>query len=502
MGKEEVTDGKCRQKKKVRLHSSNKYLEKTFRWAVEKQQQFVMTGKQGITNKDETHPEGDHTGLHDYIPSYWSGYYDRTAFYSRDFVHQAAGAHMTGLDEENFSMFRTFAKGATKERKWYTPWAFNFDGTPHTIDFKNDEYFVREVPVQFELVEKAYRQYLWSGDERYITDDDLWNFYTKVMTDFIAIHDSNKNGVAQGTGGGIFDGTCSYNERSGEPLLESGDSIGSQYQATLAYAAMMEKRENADAAEKWYEKAKELKAYFNNVWSVTDNMKSGYVRAWGINGERYSDFAMENTWFMPLKMITEPGKRNEQYIAFILENLGDGIGTAPLAPDNLESYTYIPDMLFLYHKNDEAWKWMKYITLLKDQPHERPSQGTNGDYPEISFTFVSQVIEAMMGIEPNAPDYRIATAPRLPEEIKDIKAEHIIVGDTEFTVSYKGNMLASLTNVCGKSFVWEVGFYGEHPFIQIDEKQIAAKQKKINGAAVSYTSLDINPGETITACVC
>ena len=163
-----------------------------------------MTGKKGIINKDEENPEGDHTGIHDYIPSYWAGYYDRTAFYSRDFVHQVIGAHMGGLDEENYSMFKAFVKGATKERKWYTPWAFNFDGTPHTIDFKHDDYFVREVPVQFELVEKAYRQYLWSGDSRYLYDEDFWNFYTKVMTEFITLHDTNNNGIAEGSGKGIF----------------------------------------------------------------------------------------------------------------------------------------------------------------------------------------------------------------------------------------------------------------------------------------------------------
>lgn len=41
----------------------------------------------------------------------------------------------------------------------------------------------------------------------------------------------------------------------------------------------------------------------------------------GTHGEKYSDFASENTWSMPLKMITEPGTRNDEYIDFILENL-------------------------------------------------------------------------------------------------------------------------------------------------------------------------------------
>ncbi|MFE8729858.1 hypothetical protein, partial [Aeromonas hydrophila] len=152
----------------------------------------IMTGQRGVTNKDENHPNGDGTGLHDYLPSYWAGYYDRTAFYGRDFAHQVAGAEIAGWRAENFSMFKVFARNANEARKWYTLWAFNFDGSPHTIDYKDDSWFVREVPAQFELVEKAYHAYLWSGDRRYIEDPELWTFYGKVMTDFIALHDEQR----------------------------------------------------------------------------------------------------------------------------------------------------------------------------------------------------------------------------------------------------------------------------------------------------------------------
>ena len=99
----------------------------------------------------------------------------------------------------------------------------------------------------------------------------------------------------------------------------------------------------------------------------------------------------ENSWFMPMKLITEPGERNDKYLDFISEPLGNGIGdkNAPNAPKNIEAYTYIPDTYFPYDRNQEAWKWMRYIVGIKDNPHERPVQGTNGDYPEISFTFVA-----------------------------------------------------------------------------------------------------------------
>ena len=83
-------------------------------------------------------------------------------------------------------MFKTFAKHSTESRKWYTLWAINFDGSPHLIDYEDDDWFVREVPAQFEFLEKAWEQYQWTGDKRYIEDKDLWRFYTKVMTDSVS----------------------------------------------------------------------------------------------------------------------------------------------------------------------------------------------------------------------------------------------------------------------------------------------------------------------------
>ena len=482
--------------KKVVVHSSNKYLEDTFNWAAQKQRQFVMSGKTGPINVWNNNYEGAEQA--EYIPSYWAGYYDRTAFYTRDFVHQATGGQIAGLEDENFNMFKAFAKECTEERKWYTVWALNFDGSVYELDYNDANSFVREVPAQFELVEKAYKQYLWSGDKRYIEDETLWNFYTNVMTKYADSHDANGNGVVQEVGTGIFDGSCTYNER-GRQVIEAGDAIGSQYQATLAYAAMLKTRGETEASEEWYQKAADLKKYFNEEWSISDDMESEYVCAWGPNGEKYSDFSKETSWFMPLKMITEPGEKNDAYIDFILENLGEGIGTTPTAPANLEAYTYIPDMLFLYNRNDEAWKWMKYITSIKDEPHERPIQGTNGDYPEISFTFVSHTIEGMMGVEPDAGADFIATVPRLPEEVPDVTADHIDVGNSELSLTHNGNNSSALTNVSGDGLTWEARFYGEHPYIKVNDKYEKAQQKEINGEVVSYVTTEVESGETVNA---
>ncbi len=482
----------------VQITSDNKTLEETFNWAVNKTDQFVMTGKTGVLNKSESNPRG--TGTAKYIPSYWAGYYDRTAFYGRDFVHQAVGGQLVGLTEENFNMFKTFAKNATEEQKWYAPWAFNFDGSIYSLDYKSPTNFVREVPAQFELVEKAYKQYQWSGDERYINDPDLWNFYTKVMTDFVEMHDTNGNGVAEGTGGGIFQGTCSYNERGGEPLLEAGDSIGSQYQATLAYAGMLEARGEKDEAAKWFQKAADLKKYFNEEWSVKVGSENTYVRALGTdNMTKYTGWGKENSWFMPMKQITAPGERTDGYLDMISERLGDGIGSNSSAPNNIEAYTYLPDTFFPYNRNEEAWKWMQYIASVKDNPHERPSQGTNGDYPEISFTWVSSTIEGLMGVQADAAKNMVTTAAHLPKEIGFIDATSIHFADHYLDVRHDGLTKTTVHNEAEKTLNWEAQFYGEYDYILCNGKYIPAKKKQVNGVTVSFANITVNANETTTA---
>ncbi|WP_411168045.1 hypothetical protein ACH36K_13020 [Clostridium sp. MB05] len=485
------------ERKEAVVKSSNKFLEDSFNWSVDKTEQFVMTGKTGLVNRDENNNDG--SGTAKYIPSYWAGYYDRTAFYGRDFVHQATGGQISGLKDENFSMFKTFAKNATESRKWYTFWAINFDGTPHTIDYKNDDLFVREVPAQFELVEKAYEQYLWTGDERYIFDDDLWNFYTKVLTDYISLHDDqNTNGIAEGYGG-IFQGSCTYNERGKFPI-EAADAIGSQYQATLAYAGMLSERGEDKEAKEWYDKAEALKKYFNEDWSVIDpnSPNENYATVLQKDGKKLNDFGKENSWFIPMKLLSEPGERNDKYLDFISEKLGDGIGSTENSPLNIEAYTYIPEAYFPYNRNEEAWKWMKYIMSVKDQAHERATQGTNGDYPEISFTFISHTVEGLMGIEPDAGAHKVVTAPHLPGEVEWVNLDNLQMGDHELSIAHNGLTMTTLTNKASESLNWEARFYGDYKYINVNGEQVKAEQKEVNGELVSYANVEVGANDTVS----
>ena len=131
----------------MELISSNSDLTQWMAWAQQKAASFVMTGQSGPVNRGDggkwygpsgrfsnrsrviRRPNRQWAQPKDYLPSYWAGYHDRTAFYIRDFVHQAAGAEYLGYHEENYQMMRCFVEGACADTGWYAPWALNFDGS-------------------------------------------------------------------------------------------------------------------------------------------------------------------------------------------------------------------------------------------------------------------------------------------------------------------------------------------------------------------------------------
>lgn len=190
------------------LTSSSQYLENGFAWATRQALDWVQTGKDPS-----------------YLPSYWAGLTNRPAFYSRDLAHQMLGAHLLGLDEENLAMLRTFAASATEARRWYPLWAFHFDGRIYELDYRGDDNFVREIPAVFELVERGYQQYLWTGDRTLVEDPTLSTYYGTAVNEFVTAHDDNANTIADEDGTGrIFLGVASYNENR-EGLLEAGDGV-------------------------------------------------------------------------------------------------------------------------------------------------------------------------------------------------------------------------------------------------------------------------------------
>ena len=190
-------------------------LQEGFAWAIGKIPGYVQTGKTGLVDEDENHPEG--TGTAAYIPSYWAGYHHRTAFYGRDFAHQATGAQIAGLHP-----------------------------------------------------------------------------------------------------------------------MEAGDGTVAQYQATLAYSGILKAAGETEKADAFAAKAKQLHRYFNQEWSVIspDKPDATFACMNTRDGRKLDYFNKETSWFMPMKLLTAPGKRTDAYLDLISENVGTGLGSTRSASRN------------------------------------------------------------------------------------------------------------------------------------------------------------------------
>ncbi|MEU8761527.1 hypothetical protein [Streptomyces sp. NPDC048659] len=480
-----------------RVTSSDPEIVAMFDWARNKANSWVhLPGTQGPLDADERQTGGTGDGV--YGPSYWAGYANRSGYYSRDMAHQLAGAGILGLHGENKSMLRAFAATATPEHAYYPVWALNFDNrSPLSIDYRGPELFVREVPAPFELVQKAEEAYRWTGDRGYLDDPALWDFYRHTTEEFVTLHDGRKdNGpvrVAEGTGRGIFQGVASYNEQSDEPLAEAGDAIGSQYQAYRAMASLARAKGDRATAARFDDRARALRSYFNTTWSGGGS-GADMVRGYTTDGRALTGWGKENSWFMPMKGIIDPGARREAYLDYI-DAQAEGEGR----PDNIEALTYLPDTFLTDNRADTAWKWMRRIYAAKDAQHVNTRQGTNGDYPEVSFTLVAQTVQGLMGVTPDAPTRTLTTQPRLPSGMDWLAVSDLRVGDSAFALRHDGDRRSTLTHTTGtRPYTWVARFPGARATVLVDGVRRPARTEVVDGVTYTTVRTRVAPGRTVT----
>ncbi|WP_400261938.1 hypothetical protein ACFX5U_20520 [Sphingobacterium sp. SG20118] len=478
------------QKAPITIETDSKELAEAFDWAKEKARSFVLTGKSGPVNiykKDQA------SETVDYLPSYWAGYPLRTAFYSRDFCHQAIGAHLLGLEEENFTMLQAFAKSATKSRKWYPLWAINFDGSPYLLDYKSDQNFVREIPAVFELVETNFDLYNWTKDTRYLNDASLWTYNQMAVSEFVTLHDVAKvNGVADADGAGnIFQGTSTYNEHMDQTLIESGDGIGSQYRAYRSFSEIARLKNDQSLAKEYTKKAQDLWTYFNTDWGIRDNAEL-YNRGYDTKRDPVSGWGKENSWFMPLKGITDLNStRHQHYLNFIDEQLSSPQGL----PKNIEAITYVPEVFFKYGQDETGWKWLKYIISKINTVHAVETlTGTNGNYPEVSFVLISNIVQDLTGIQPGQGAVSIETCSHLPQEIGSVKIHNVPIGEALYEVEQKGTQQSTLRySGSTQPQQWRAGFPGKHAYLYVNGKKKKSQIGLKNGFTYSYVDLKLVP---------
>lgn len=385
------------------FNSSSSTLDEGFAWARRRALDWVRTHAEDAT-----------------LPSYWAGLTDRPMFYSRDVAHQALGAHLLGLDDENFAMIRHFARSATARRGWYPLWAFTFDGEPAAIDYHSDDDFVREVPAVFELTQTALEQRLWTGEDRWLTDPDLASYYMRSLSDFISLHDIRGDGVAGAhSAHDIFAGSPTYNEAQTTPDIQvAADGIATQWAAVDAYARIAAGEDRSVFAAE----AARLRELFDLEWWDADTHRylTGFDPAGAVLGN-----GLEAVWFPAVKRLITDRDRATAHLAHLTELLR----TSP--PRNIEALTYVPEAYLNYDHDDEARRWIHYLLESRD------------DYPEVSFTAIAHLAVGLTGLTPLA-DGAISTQSHLADG-EWAEAGGVRIGTAVITIRHDGRQTSELT---------------------------------------------------------
>ncbi|MFJ9608383.1 RICIN domain-containing protein [Kitasatospora sp. NPDC101176] len=482
-----------------RISSSDPEVVALFDWAKTKANSWVQqAGTSGVLNMDENHTGG--TGSTTYDTTYWAGYPFRSDFYSRDFAHQLVGAHLLGLDAENKTMLRGFAASATEVNRLYPVWALNFDARTYgSIDYRGPDRFVRELPAPFELVQKAGEAYQWTGDRDYVDDPTLTGYVRNTLGPFIAGHpgpvDNGGLPIPQATSSSIFAGTASYAENATSTYAEAGDALGSQYQAYLAAAALASAQGDTATAAGYQRAATALRTYVNSTWSVDPAQPGEVVHGYDTTGRPVTGWGYEANVLMPVKGLLDPGPRRDAFLAAV-----DAADSGPDRSSNLEALTYLPDAFFANHDGDTAWKWMRQIHQGVDQLHAS-GRMLNGDYPEVPFTLLSQTVQGLLGVQPDAAAGTLTTASQLPSTMGWLQVADIPVGAGSATVRQDGHRSTTLTNTGRSPLVWEARFTGAHTGLTVDGRSLPVRTRTVDGVTYTYATVTVAPGRAATAAV-
>ena len=142
---------------------------------------------------------------------------------------------------------------------------------------------------------------------------------------------------------------------------------------------------------------------------------------------------------------------------------------------------------------------MKHIISRIDQEHVQSSlTGKNGDYPEVSYVLIRNIVVDLMGIIPDAGRNSLRTLSHLPEEIETLGIENIRMGNSRISVRHEGRHTSILEYKQGESMLtWHAAFPGNHAQVVVNGENKACSQRNENGLEVSFCFFEMKPGEKV-----
>jgi hypothetical protein len=450
----------------VQLESSDSQLNLAFQQAKQRALSCVYTGDP-VGDWYATKPDGG-----------------SNVFCMRDVSHQSAGAAVLGLTRHTANMLRRFAQSIARSRDWCGYWIITKDGFAAPSTYNSDNDFGYCLPANFDILRTCHRQFLWTGDPGYQSADFL-NFYERTAKDYPATWDQDHDGIMENLRRPRVH--ASYYAR--EPhFLTGADLVAAQYTGYVTYARMQDAigREGSLSkrlAREYRDKADALRKRFESEWwnPAQNRFYSGILP----DRTFAADLVAECNVYALLFGIPEDGPKTEASLNTLESD-------RPKFPG---AYSYIPEVLYRYDRNDRAYGLLLEIA------------GPNffgRDAGEVAFAVVGAVATGLMGLTPDASKSTIETLPRLSESLKWAKLVHVPVMRNEIAIEHRGTHESTLTNSAGPALEWKVSFpaldSAQPAHIAVDGVPTQASlERRANRQPVVSTVVQVGPGQVRSA---
>lgn len=455
------------------LTSSDRRLVQGFDWAKRQASDYVFTGD----------PVG---------PWYEAALPGRQAFCMRDTAHQSMGAQALGLSAWTLNMLQRFAENISPSRQWCSYWEIDRFNRPSPADYQNDTSFWYNLPANFDVLDSAYRMYLWTGDPKYIEDPVLGNFYDRTMNEYVERWELSPEKIMTRerfpeplTGaeeltiehhGHIHLGIPGYNEEN-QSYVVGIDLLAVEYAAFRDYAQIESLRGNSVGARNAEATATKLRNLINDTWwDAKDNTFYGLL-----DENRH----LEGTGAQAILYwnAAEPGPQMQDAVKDLLASVQHR------NPCAVEGESHLAEILYRYGKATAAYGVLMDLTT---PGHCRQ------EYPEVSYSVIGAITAGLMGINMiPVRSLEVETLPALTPPTTWAELRNLPIGRNAITVRHNGNQETVFTNRSGPALIWRAAFPGTYGQLFVNGKPMAAHHEVQKLTAISWVEAPVGGGDTV-----
>lgn len=437
--------------------SSDKNLEKTYRWAKK-------------TALGYAHDNGDPVGAW-----YEAALPQREAFCMRDVSHQTVGAHILGLAKHNKNMMRKFASNISESRDYCSYWEINRYDKPAPADYASDSEFWYNLNANFDVMQACLRMYEWTADRDYISDKDFTDFYDisagpyldrwQLRPESIMDRPRYMNQAPDFNESNNFHscrGLASYVENF-RGLTVGVDLLAALQGGFRAYSRIEALNGNSAKSAEASAMADAYREIIDTRW--WDTAENRYNTFWTTERKFYRG---EGVPFILWFDATNKPERKQACVADILTREW-----------NVENMSAFPKLFYDLGYNEEAYR---FLTTLP---------ATNrSEYPEVSYGLVEGIVCGAMGLNPSFSSKSVSSLSRIDSNFCEIK--NVPLFDGFISLRHDGMKSSCMKNDTGTDLEWKASFQGEHQYLYCGADRLEASvTTDVKGNKLSYVTVTL-----------